>query len=201
MKIFVSGIHTDIGKTVVSTVLVRALSADYWKPVQAGSPENTDADVVRRYNKNAKIFPAQYQLKKAASPHFAASEDGVNIGINDFIFPPSKRLIMEGAGGLLSPLGNNFTNLDFIKHYQLKCILVVKHYLGSISHTLSCLELIKKENIDFSGIIYVGKNLNQTEEFIDHYTRAKVLGRIAWADKIDEEFVEEMGRNLRIGND
>lgn len=198
MKIFISGIHTDIGKTIVSVILVRALSADYWKPVQAGSLQNTDTNTVQQYNKNAQIFPSQYQLKKAASPHFSANEEAINIKLESFIFPTSDNLIIEGAGGLLSPLGNTFTNLDFIKHYNLKTILVVKHYLGSISHTLSCLKLIEKENINLLGIIYVGENINQTEEFINNYTTAKVLGRVDFIDKIDEKFIEIAAQKLNI---
>jgi len=198
MKIFISGIHTDIGKTIVSAILVRALQADYWKPVQAGGLDNTDANVVEKYNPDAKIFSSQYNLKNAASPHFAAIEDNLNIKIEDFVFPDSDNLIVEGAGGLLSPLGNTFTNLDFIKHYQLPFILVVKHYLGSITHTLSCLKLIQQENLNFLGVIYVGENTKLTEEFIAEYAHPKVLGRVKMTNKIDEVFIQNSAEKIKL---
>lgn len=198
MQIFVSGIHTDIGKTIVSSILVKSLNADYWKPVQAGGLSNTDADIVRKFNPNSKIFPSQYNLQNATSPHFAATQENINIKIEDFVFPNSDKLIVEGAGGLLSPLGNAFTNLDFIKFYKLPLVLVVKHYLGSITHTLSCLKIIENEHLNFLGIIYVGNNENLTEEFIDNYAPSKVLGRINIVDTITDDFIQESSQYLKI---
>lgn len=198
MQVFVSGIHTDIGKTIVSSILVKSLNADYWKPVQAGGLSNTDADIVRKFNPNSKIFPSQYNLQNATSPHFAATQENININIEDFVFPNSENLIIEGAGGLLSPLGNTFTNLDFIKFYKLPFVLVVKHYLGSITHTLSCLKIIENERLNFLGIIYVGNNENLTEEFIDNYAPSKVLGRINIVDTITDNFILQSSQYLKI---
>lgn len=198
MQVFVSGIHTDIGKTIVSSILVKSLNADYWKPVQAGGLSNTDADIVRKFNPNSKIFPSQYNLLNATSPHFAAIQENININIEDFVFPNSENLIIEGAGGLLSPLGNTFTNLDFIKFYKLPFVLVVKHYLGSITHTLSCLKIIENERLNFLGIIYVGNNENLTEEFIDNYAPSKVLGRINIFDTITDNFILQSSKYLKI---
>lgn len=198
MQIFVSGIHTDIGKTIVSSVLVRKLNADYWKPIQAGGLSNSDADVIQQLNPNAKIFPSQYNLKNATSPHYAAIQENINIKIDNFAFPNSDNLVIEGAGGLLSPLGNSFTNLDFIKFYKLPFVLVVKHYLGCITHTLSCLKLIEKEHLNFLGIVYVGNNENLTEEFIADYAPSKVLGRINIVDRITDDFIQASSKSLKI---
>lgn len=191
MKLFVTGIHTDIGKTIVSSILVRQLNAAYWKPIQAGGLDCTDADVVKKYNPNATIFPSQYVLKTPASPHFAAQLDGVDIQLEKFDIPNYEPLIVEGAGGLMSPLGNTFTNLDFIKYYNFKCVLVVKDYLGSISHTLSCIKVLENENIECLGIIMVGENKCCTEEFIVQYTNIAILGRIEIVDEISDEFIEK----------
>jgi len=116
-SIFISGIHTDIGKTIVSSILCHALDAAYWKPVQAGSLECTDSDVVRKYNPDINIFPSRYNLKMACSPHFAAQHEQLNIKLEDLKLPISdKVLIIEGAGGLFSPIGSACTNLDFIEY-------------------------------------------------------------------------------------
>lgn len=197
-QIFITGIHTDIGKTVVSTILCHALSANYWKPVQAGSLEQTDADFVKKYNSSQIQFPSTYNLKNACSPHFAATQEQKNILIEDFKIPTTQEnLIIEGAGGLLSPLGNHFTNADFILHFKLPIILVVKHYLGSINHTLTTLEYIKQKNIHLLGVVYVGNDNQSSEQFIEQQYDFAKLGRVDVVENIDLDFIKNMAQKFK----
>jgi dethiobiotin synthetase len=201
-SIFISGIHTDIGKTIVSSILCHALDAAYWKPVQAGSLECTDSDVVRKYNPDINIFPSRYNLKMACSPHFAAQHEQLNIRLEDFKLPISdKVLIIEGAGGLFSPIGSACTNLDFIEYYKLPFILVVKHYLGSISHTIACLEAIRNKAIDLLGIIYVGEDASKSEDFIHEKYNVQKLGRVAVVDNLDMEYIAKQAIQFKKNND
>ena len=80
-KYFVTGIGTGVGKTVVSAILVEALKADYWKPIQCGELENSDSDIVRNLisNSQTKIHPETYRLKTPASPHYAAEVEKIKI--------------------------------------------------------------------------------------------------------------------------
>lgn len=197
-QLFITGIHTDIGKTVVSAILCNALSANYWKPVQAGSLEQTDADFVKKYNSSQIQFPSTYNLKNACSPHFAAIQEQKNILIEEFEIPTSREnLIIEGAGGLLSPMGNYFTNADFVLHFNLPIILVVKHYLGSINHTLAILEYIKQKNIYLLGVIYVGNDHSESEQFIEQQYDFAKLGRVDVVENIDFDFIKNSAQKFR----
>ena len=63
---FVTGIDTDIGKTVVSAILVEALNADYWKPIQSGDLHYTDTDKVKELvNEKTILHPEAYQIKQS----------------------------------------------------------------------------------------------------------------------------------------
>src|SRR5262245_29626132 len=109
--IFVSGIGTGIGKTLVSAILAEALQADYWKPVQAGFDDGTDSEWIKSLltNTQSKIYPELYRLKQPASPHLAARMEGVEISLEKIRSSLSgftrlgQQIIIEGAGGLMVP--------------------------------------------------------------------------------------------------
>ena len=108
-RIFVTGIGTEIGKTFCSAILVEALTADYWKPVQAGELDDLDSDFVRHAISNTKtnIHPEQYLLSEPMSPHAAARIDGIHLSPATFQRPETdNHLIIEGAGGLMVPLND-----------------------------------------------------------------------------------------------
>ena len=179
-KLFVTGIGTDVGKTIAAAILTQALEADYWKPIQAGNLEHSDSIKVSTLLSNAKsqIFENSYQLNTPASPHFSAQLDGITIDINHIKEPKtSNHLVIEGAGGLLVPLNNTDSIIDLIqKDYEV--ILVSRHYLGSINHTLLSLEALKNRNIPCAGIIFSGDENPATESIILAKSGVKCLGRI-----------------------
>ncbi|TNF77380.1 MAG: ATP-dependent dethiobiotin synthetase BioD, partial [Bacteroidetes bacterium] len=115
MRIFVTGISTEVGKTMASAILVEALQADYWKPVQAGDLEYSDSDKVRDLISNARtvIHPNAFALRTPMSPHAAAEIDGIRITLDTIVLPKTENhLVIEGAGGLLVPLNETDTILD-----------------------------------------------------------------------------------------
>ena len=160
--IFVTGIGTGIGKTVVSAILAEALQADYWKPVQAGYEDGTDSEWIRSVisNNRSKIYPEVYRLRLPASPHLAAKEEGRTISLEKIFAAysqyvvPGRRLIIEGAGGLLVPLNEHELVLDLIRRLNAKAILVSRHYLGSINHSLLTAQVCRQKNIRVSGWIF-----------------------------------------------
>lgn len=169
-KLFVTGIGTDVGKTIVSAILVEALKADYWKPIQAGFDNGTDTQLVKQLISNniTTFFQETYLLKTPASPHQAASNDGVEIELNKLILPngSNKNLIIEGAGGLLVPLNNNDYVVDLITHFDCEVVLVSRNYLGSINHTLLSIEALKSRGLKIAGIVFNGERNKSTEEII-----------------------------------
>ena len=97
--IFITGIGTGVGKTLVSAIVAEALGAYYWKPVQAGFDEGTDAEWVGARIGSGRVLPELYKLKKPASPHIAAREEGIVISLDRIAerLPSLRPLVVEGA--------------------------------------------------------------------------------------------------------
>lgn len=180
MKLFITGIGTDVGKTVASSIIVEALEADYWKPIQAGDLETSDTHKVksRISNKKSQFHPNAYALNTPASPHYAASIDGVVIDLENIKEPKTdNHLVIEGAGGILVPLNDSDCVVDLIQKDH-KVIIVSRHYLGSINHTLLTVEGLLNRKINIAGIIFSGDENKATEDIILKKTGVKLIGRI-----------------------
>ena len=195
MKIFVTGISTDVGKTIASSIIVQSLQADYWKPVQAGDLENSDSHKIKSYlsddNKKSVIHSNSYKLKTPASPHFAAAIDGIVIDIEKITAPETKNhLVIEGAGGLFVPLNDKDCVIDLIKK-DYKVIIVSRHYLGSINHTLLTIEALKNRKIPIAGIIFSGNENKATESIILNKSNLKMIGRIEDEPYFDQNVIKE----------
>jgi dethiobiotin synthetase len=191
MKLFITGIGTDVGKTITSAIVTQALEADYWKPVQAGDLDNSDSHKIQRYISNSKtqIFENSYKLNTPASPHLAAAIDGITIDLKKIIEPlTDNHLVIEGAGGILVPLNDIDCIVDLIKE-DYKVILVSRHYLGSINHTLLTFEALKNRNIAVAGIVFSGDENKATEEIILSKTKAKFIGRIENEPYFDQNVI------------
>ncbi len=190
--VFVSAIHTDSGKTLASAIICEAWGADYWKPVQAGSPY--DADVVRALvtRSEVKIHPSTYLLETPESPHAAAQKQGIKIKMELFRLPVTdKPLVIEGAGGCLVPLNDNDLVIDIPARLHVPVILVSNFYLGSINHTLLTVEACKKRNIEIAGIIFNGKRNPDSERVILQHTQIPCLLHIDQEPEINREIVKK----------
>lgn len=193
MKLFITGISTDVGKTIASAIIVEALEADYWKPIQAGDLENSDTHKVKEFvsNSTSKFHPNSYALNTPASPHFAAEIDRVTIDIKNIIEPTTQNhLVVEGAGGVLVPLNDVDCVIDLIQP-DYKVVVVSRHYLGSINHTLLTIEALKSRNIAIAGIIFSGTENKATESIILTKTSAKYIGRIEQEPYFDQNVIRE----------
>ncbi|MFJ1424831.1 dethiobiotin synthase [Capnocytophaga canimorsus] len=177
---FVTGISTEVGKTIVAAILTEALNADYWKPIQSGDLENSDTHKIKRWISNSKTFfhPNAYALSIPASPHLSAKLDDTTIEIDKIIRPKTENhLVIEGAGGLLVPLNETTTIADLILPSD-RIIIVSRHYLGSINHTLLTIEALKNRNLTPYGIIFSGEENTSSEEIILKKSGIRCLGRI-----------------------
>ena len=195
----VTGIGTDVGKTVVSAILAESLQANYWKPVQAGDLDNSDSTKVERYTSNVNLLPEKFKLTEPMSPHAAARIDGVQIAKEDLNLPAvSGNLIVEGAGGLLVPFNDDgLLFADLLEYWGLPTIVVSRHYLGSINHTLLTMETLKKRGVEVAGIIFVGDENSETEQIIKSVTGVKVLGRIPIAEELNGKFIQEQAKQFQ----
>ena len=192
MKLFITGIGTDVGKTITSALITQALEADYWKPIQAGDLDNCDSHKVERFLSNDKsaIHENSYKLNTAASPHLAAAIDGITIDLKKIIEPKTdNHLVIEGAGGILVPLNDTDCIIDLIQK-DYKVVVVSRHYLGSINHTLLTYEALKSRKIAVSGIVFSGDENKASEEIILKKTGAKFIGRIDNEPYFDQNVIQ-----------
>lgn len=199
MKFVIVGIGTDVGKTVVASIITKALDAWYWKPIQSGDLHFSDTDKVASYVGNSfKKIDEKWRLNTPASPHFAASIDGVFIRENDFQIPTFSPLIIEGAGGLMVPLNNEgLLYLDLLQKWKLPVILVSRHYLGSINHTLLSIEALKSRNISIDRVVFNGDENKATESIIKTLHPDLKYIRINQLDELNTKIIETEAEKIR----
>ncbi|WP_438710782.1 dethiobiotin synthase [Aquimarina muelleri] len=191
-KIFVTGIGTDVGKTIASAIVVEALQADYFKPVQAGDLEYSDTHKVQELvsNPKSKFHDNSYALHTPMSPHAAAEIDNVTIQTDKINIPKvDNNIVIEGAGGILVPLNDKDTILDLIQS-DYKVIVVSRHYLGSINHTLMTIKILKEQGYNVS-VIFNGEENKTTEDIIKKMTGVSILGRIDQEPYFDKVVIAE----------
>lgn len=186
----VTGTDTGIGKTIVCAMLVKALDAAYFKPVQAGLDEPTDTDTVKILSgaTSNQIFREIYRLKEPASPHLSAAMEGIRIETDQLKVPDSDcPLIVEGAGGVMVPLTNEILFLDVFARWRLPAIVVARTSLGTINHTLLSVKALCDHGVPVHGVIFVGDAHEENERIIPHFGNIPRLGRVPFLDPLDSD--------------
>jgi dethiobiotin synthetase/malonyl-CoA O-methyltransferase len=177
--VFITGTDTGVGKTMVSAWLVRSWRGEYWKPVQSGTSEGWDADVVRLAAPGAVIHPSTYTLAAPLSPHQAAELEGVRIDLDAFRLPRARRpLVVEGAGGALVPLNERDLMVDLMVRLGLQVVVVARSGLGTINHTLLTVEALRRRSLDVAGVILNGPPSPPNRRSIEQYGSVAVVGEL-----------------------
>lgn len=195
-QFFITGISTDVGKTLAAAIVVEALEADYWKPVQTG--KETDSETVSKLISNSKtlIHKSSYSLKAPLSPHAAAALEGVYINPNKIYEPETENhLVVEGAGGILVPLNDSDTMLDIIMP-TYKVIVVSRHYLGSINHSLLTIKWLLHKGYEVA-VLFNGAPNPATEDIIVKMTGVPVIGRIREEASFNKELIKKYADEFR----
>lgn len=199
MTIFIVGISTDVGKSIASAIVVEALQADYWKPIQAGDLHYSDTQRVKDLisNKKSVFFENSYALKTPASPHFSAELEQTEIKLENITRPKTENiLVIEPAGGVYVPINQHNTMIDLIRNED-KIILVSKNYLGSINHTMLTIKALENNNLKVSGIIFNGEENPSTENWIQNFTKIPIIGRINWEDDLNPKIIKNYAENFK----
>lgn len=190
MNFFVTAIGTDSGKTLISSILVEALKADYWKPVQAGMPTDTETVEELVSNGITKFHPETHLFKLPVSPHAAAKFEHLTVVLDDFVLPETENdIVIEGAGGVLVPLNDEDFVIDIAKELNVPVILVVNNYLGSINHSLLTINYLESNNIPVRGVIFNGETNEESERIIEKHSGYKVLLRLPQLSLINKEVI------------
>ena len=196
MRYFVTAIGTDSGKTLVSALLCKALGADYWKPIQAGRP--TDSEQIRAWLKTTHIFPEAYLFERACSPHAAAQAEGIDVSLCSICPPSSTRpLVIEGAGGLLVPINESYFIIDLLKKLEAEVVLVVNTYLGCINHALLSAHLLKDKQIPLKGLVFNGPRMPESESAIEKHTGYSCILRIPSLKQVNTAIIEHYALELK----
>ena len=198
MRIFVTSIDTNVGKTVCSSILCAGLGYDYWKPVQCGDLDFSDSMKVKSYSPLTKVHAESFQLNAPISPHEAAKLENMDISINDFKLPKSEEIIIDAAGGVMVPVnykGNMIVELASM--FKAKVIIVFKNYLGSINHTLLTIDKVKSVGLDILGLLVVGDEVTSSERIIEDATQMNIIARIPIVDRVNQKWVKEQGLKVK----
>jgi dethiobiotin synthetase len=202
--IFITGIGTGVGKTLVAAIIAEALHADYWKPVQAGFEDGTDSEWVRSMltNTQSRILRETYRLAMAASPHIAARKQGKTIRLNtiteyfSIIKPANNILVVEGAGGLMVPLNGQEFVIDLVRALNAKLVLVSRNYLGSINHSLLTASVCRAYQLDVAGWIFNDQFMDY-EKDIAQWTDYPIIASIPRTQEVNKEFILEQAARIR----
>ena len=200
MNLFITGIGTNVGKTVVSAILTEALQADYWKPIQSGTIEGKDSETVTSLISNSKtvIHPETYLLKQPLSPHFAAKLDGVTIEMEKLQLPTTcNHLIIEGAGGLLVPINKNEYVIDVAKKIDCEIVLVISSYLGCINHTLLSIAYLKSNNFKIYALVFNGDFDLEVKQSILDYTLNPIIIDIPTLNTLSKQLISEISMEVK----
>jgi len=170
--LFITGIDTDVGKSVAcgllaKTLLEHGISLYTQKLIETGCLQGVSNDLLvhekivgKRFNDQSADLHCPYRFGTPVSPHLAAERDGQEIDeayLKEQMLELSKmadHLLVEGAGGLYVPLNAKKMLVDFVVDNSLPIILVTSARLGSINHTLLTLQECRSKSIDVRAVIY-----------------------------------------------
>lgn len=198
--IFITGIGTGVGKTLVSAIVAEALGAGYWKPVQAGYQDGTDTQWVAERIGARRVLPEAYRLRMPASPHIAARKEGLTITVADLAarLPAMRPLVVEGAGGLLVPLNDDELMADLALRLDASVVLVSRNYLGSINHSLLTAEVCKVRGLRVAGWVF-NDRFGHYEQDIVRWSGFPALASIPFRESPDGDFVREQATETGPG--
>jgi len=201
MQLVVCGTDTDVGKTVVSALLVQGLGACYWKPVQSGLEGGGDSGRVQRLLDlpPARILPEAYRLQAPVSPHWAAEREGIAIDPARLELPATDGpLVVETAGGLLVPLRRDWLQIDQIVRWGLPVLLVARSGLGTLNHTLLSLEALGKRRIPVLGLVLNGPPHPDNPRTLAELGGVPVLAELPPLEPLDARSLQEQWRRTSL---
>jgi len=220
---FITATNTDIGKTIITAGLASIYASNnmtpaIMKPIQTGTSDYpTDYSTIDRLIPNLATLPESisqpYKFKLPASPHLAAAQENIKIDINKILnaYDNAQQynydaLLVEGAGGVMVPITEDYLMIDLMKELNIPVIIVTTPILGTINSTLLSVEMLKNHNIEIAGIIFNqmpnGKNLiaEDNVRIIEKTTSIPILAQIKqFPQPITEKtLIEEFSRQKKL---
>ena len=203
MRLVICGTDTDVGKTVVSALVVQGLGARYWKPVQSGTDDGGDSGRVQQLINlpPERLLPEAYRLQAPVSPHWSAERDGVLIDPHRLALPPGDDpLVVETAGGLLVPLRRDWLQIQQLERWQLPVLLVARSGLGTLNHTLLSLEALRRRGLAVLGLVLNGPPHADNPRTLEELGGVPVLLELPPLDPLDAAALAACWRGSRLAH-
>ena len=207
----VVGTDTDVGKTVVSAILLRAAisqgPARYWKPVQTGDDDDTASVAQLAAALPSQLLPNLVSFPLPASPHAAAAAAGSSVDVADLqqaldehrASHSDSHLLLEFAGGLLVPFALDplVTQADWLTSMGAQVVLVARAGLGTLNHTMLTIEAMRRRNLKPAALFLVGEQHRSNSEAlramssiqrvyeVPHFPSLNTASIDAWLDDHD----------------
>ena len=199
--VFVTGTDTDVGKTLACAALCLAWGAAYWKPVQTGAAAGDD-DTARVAQLAAlpseRVFAPGRVYRDPSSPERAAALEGGEVTVEDLwpLLPTARPLVVEGAGGVLVPLGAHQSMLDLMRRLGFPVVVVARSTLGTINHTLLTLGALRARQLPVLGVILSGPPSAPNREAIQRHGGVRVLAEFGVLPEVTPQNVPGLAAQL-----
>lgn len=203
IRLVVCGTDTDVGKTVVSALLVQGLGAHYWKPVQSGLEGGGDSGWLQALLDlpAGRILPEVYRLQAPVSPHWAAEREGLQLEPERLGLPPvTGALVVETAGGLLVPLSRRWLQIDQLQRWGLPVVLVARSGLGTLNHTLLSLEALRSRRLPVLGLVLNGEPHPDNPRTLIELSGLPVLAELPPLHPLDAAGLAAQWQQQRMGD-
>jgi dethiobiotin synthase len=195
--LFVTGTDTSVGKTAVSAALMHRYrefgTLKYWKPIQTGIEQDDDTATVQSLGCPAnELFAPGIRLHRPLAPYLSAELSGTRIRIADLEAciadePEKTRWVAEGAGGPLVPINDKDLMVDVMTHFGMPVLVVARSTLGTISHTLMTIEVLRSRTLNVAGVVMVGEPNPNNREAIERWGDVSVIGEMPPFAKLTAE--------------
>ncbi|WP_216901388.1 dethiobiotin synthase [Synechococcus sp. CCY 9618] len=196
-QLVICGTDTDVGKTVVSALVVQGLGATYWKPVQSGLEGGGDTGRVQQLLglPPERVWPEAYRLTAPVSPHWAAEREGISIDPARLALPAiDGPLVVETAGGLLVPLRRDWLQIEQLAVWGLPVLLVARSGLGTLNHTLLSLEALARRGIPVLGLVLNGEPHPDNPRTLEALGGVPVLAQLPPLEPLDRDGLQRQWR-------
>ena len=191
-SLFITATDTGVGKTTISyalakTLIEKGLKVAYFKPVETGAnPIPEDATLLSKLTCQPIDEVVLYTFKNPVAPYVATIMEDGDVDLDkiikhyEYLVQKYDFVIVEGAGGVLVPIKENYTYRELIKDLNISVLLVSRASLGTINHTLLTLEALKDANI--LGVVmngFTGKDISEEKnpEVIEKFSKVKVMAK------------------------
>ena len=193
MRFFITSTEPGIGKTIVSSILVQSLTANYWKPIQAGNIEHPDSKKVSDLiTKKVIIYPETYKIKDTES-----IINNTDIKLKNIIPPSSTQLIIESTGSILTPIDNNGSFIVDLLHFCDAEAIIVWNSNEETNHIITSIQLLQTKEYPIKGIVSIGKVDKEKEKFIHQTTGIPFLFNVPLADEVTKTFIKEQATLIK----